>query len=230
MPERPTARVNDYAGALSQGDRARLEAQLAAAESGTRQLVVAIFPSLEGESPEDFSIRLAEKWKIGGKKNDDGVLVTLFIAERKVRIEVGYGLEDRLTDALSSRVIRELMAPRFKQGDYAGGLQVGLEEIDRIVARGETRLPPEGGRRGPSDGEGLVGGLVLFVLFVVVLFVLSRRRGGGGGGGGFTGGGGGWVIFPGGGGRGGWSSGGRSSGGFSGGGGSFGGGGASGDW
>jgi uncharacterized protein len=214
---------------LSPDAVARLDAQLRSYETGTtRQIAVAIFPSLDGESIEDFSIRLAEKWKIGSRANNDGVLVTLFIQDRRDRIDVGYGLEDRLTDALTARIRTELMEPRFKQGDYEGGLRAGLAAIDTATGgheHAEGRLPARAPQT--SDGGQLV--LILFFIVFVVVLIIVRRRGGGGRGG-FWGGGG-WFLGGGGfsGGSSGWSSGGGG-GGWSGGGGSFGGGGSSGSW
>jgi uncharacterized protein len=214
---------------LSADAKARLTEQLRSYELGTtRQIAVAIFPSLDGEPIEDLSVRLAEKWKIGSRKNSDGVLVTIAIAEHQDRIEVGYGLEAQLTDALSGRILRELMDPRFKAGDFEGGLRAGLAAIDTATGghqHDEGRLPA----RGQSRGPGIPIWLIVLVIIVIVSFI-GRRRGGGGGGGGFWpgfflgGGGGGWSA-----GSGGWRSGGGG-GGWSGGGGSFGGGGASSSW
>jgi uncharacterized protein len=224
VPDHPEGRVSDYAHALTPTDLRQLNEQLQSYASGTRQIAVAIFPSLDGESIEDFSIRLAEKWKIGGKKNDDGVLVTVFLADHKLRIEVGYGLEDKLTDALSSRIIREIIAPRFQKGDVAGGLRAGLAEINAVISGGQPSLPPE-----TRSHQSIAPFIAFLALFIFILVIGIIRRGGGGGG--FTGGAAGWIIgslLSGGGGGGGWSSGGG--GGFSGGGGSFGGGGASGSW
>jgi uncharacterized protein len=230
VPDKPLGRVSDYAHALTPREALELEQQLADYENGTQQIAVAIFPSLDGESLEDFSIRLAEKWKIGGKKNSDGVLLSLYLADHKMRIEVGYGLEGLLTDALSSRILREIMAPKLRAGDTAGAISDAVAEIHHIVTEGKTTLPPPS--RASGRGDGLPTGLVIIVVITIIAIVVIGARAGGGGGG-FTGGGGGWSS-GGWGGGGGWSSGGSSgggsSGGFSGGGGSFGGGGAGGSW
>lgn len=224
MPDHPAGRVSDYAHALSDAERQKLEAQLASYENGTQQIAVAVFPSLDGESLEDFSMRLAEKWKIGGKKNADGVILSLFLADHKMRIEVGYGLEGLLTDALSSRILREIMAPKLRQNDVAGAISDAVAEIHHIITEGKTTLPPPARSVGP---EGLPTGLVIVVVIIIIAIVVIGSRSGRGGGG-FTGGGGGWI--GGGGSSGGGWGGGSSGGGFSGGGGSFGGGGASGSW
>jgi uncharacterized protein len=228
--------VTDYAHVLSADALARLNQQALSYEPGsTRKIVVAIFPTLDDEAVEDFSIRLAEAWKIGSKKNNDGVLVLLFIKEHKIRIEVGYGLEGELTDVKSHRIEDELMAPRFRQGDWEGGIRAALAAIDTATGgheHAEGKLPA----RQPSSssgGGGIPIGVIVFIIFFVVLLI-SRRGGGGRGGGGSIwpwiflggGGGGGWS-----GGSSGWSSGGGGGSGWSGGGGgSFGGGGATGSW
>jgi uncharacterized protein len=221
-------RVTDLARVLAEPERAGLEARLEAYERQTgHQFAVLVLPSLEGEILEDFSHRTAERWRLGDRERDDGLLVLLAIGERKVRIEVGDGLEGAITDALAKRVIAERMAPRLRAGDYAGGLTAGLEAL-MSAAQGEAvGAAPGDGAGAPAPGR---GAWVVPVLFLVVLLLLSRaRRGGrrrGGGifflppfGGGFSVGGrhDGW-----------WSGGGG--GGFGGGGGGFGGGGASGDW
>jgi len=238
VPPAPTQPVTDYAHVLSPDAVARLNQQALSYEPGsTRKIVVAIFPSLEDEAVEDFTIRLAEKWKIGSKKNNDGVLVVLFVKEHKIRIEVGYGLEGQLTDLQAHRIEDELMAPRFRQGDYEGGLRAALAAIDTATGgheHAEGKLPA----RAPKSGDGGGGipiGVIIFIVFVIILAIRRRGGGGRGGGGGLGfwpgfflggGGGGGWS-----GGSGGWSSGGGGGGGWSGGGGgSFGGGGATGSW
>jgi uncharacterized protein len=231
----PTVRVSDYAGALTPDARARLERILAEGERATgAQIVVAVFPSLEGESLEDFSIRLAERWKVGRKELDDGAIVLVFLNERRVRIEVGYGLEGAIPDIEASRIIREQIAPRFREGRYDAGLEAAARAL---YAKVETTAPAE--RRG-SDREGAfpsVGLLGFFVILGIIALMLWREaattrgitRG-------YTAGRRGWgvppvVMFPPfGGGWGGRRGGGGGFGGFSAGGGSFGGGGASGDW
>jgi len=227
IPAAPEGPVNDYAHALPPGGVERLTQQLKSYEQGTtRQIAVAIFPSLEDESIEDFTIRLAEKWKIGSKKNSDGVLVTLFMKEHRDRIDVGYGLEGQLPDALAQRILHEVMEPRFKQGDLEGGLREGLGAIDTATGgheHAEGKLPVASARSRGTPFENVIGFLVI-VAIVIVVGRITRRRGGGGGGGsfgGFSGGSGGWS---------GGGSGSSSGGGWSGGGGSFGGGGASGSW
>jgi uncharacterized protein len=238
IPPPPDRRINDYAGALSPADRDRLEQALVAREATSRnQVVVAIFRSLEGESLEDYSIRLAQAWRIGQKGLDNGVIFLIFLDDRKTRIEVGYGLEGSLTDAVSSSILRDVVAPRFRSGRLADGIAAGLDAIDRAIAGTYVRPPDAGkGRRAGDLGwRELLA--VVFVLLLLVAFAQNRmqqaalrRRGWTGGssgwGGPFIGGGLGGGLGGGWGGGGGGSSGG----GFSGGGGSFGGGGSSGSW
>jgi uncharacterized protein len=233
IPPAPQRRINDYAGALSAADRDRLEQTLITREATSRnQVVVAIFRSLEGESLEDYSIRLAQTWRIGQKGLDNGVIFLVFLDDRKMRIEVGYGLEGSLTDAISSSILRDVVAPRFRRGRIADGIGAGLDAIDRAIA-GTYRRPPGPNRGQPPHGFGWreVLGLV-FVALLLFALVQNRlqnralRRQG------WTGGSAGWGgPFMGGGrfGSGGFG-GGSSGGGFSGGGGSFGGGGSSGSW
>jgi uncharacterized protein len=236
IPPPPDRRVNDYAGVLSAADRDRLEQKLIAGEAGSRnQIVVAIFRSLQGASLEDYSIRLAQAWRIGQKGLDNGVIFLVFLDDRKTRIEVGYGLEGNLTDAISSSILRDVVAPRFREGRIADGIGAGLDAIERAIAGTYVRPPSarDAERSGDNIGIGvrelIALGFVLFLIFAVVQNRMqsqaTRRRGWTGGptgwGGPFIGGG------FGGGGFGGGSSGG---GGFSGGGGSFGGGGSSGSW
>lgn len=230
VPPAPQGRVSDFAGLLAPADRQRLESRLEQIEAASsNQFAVALFKSLEGDSLEDFSIRLGDAWKVGHKGRDNGLLLLLFVDDRKVRIEVGKGLEGAIPDALAGRVIRDVMRPRFREGDYAGGLLAAAEALD-AASRGEFQPLPEK-VRGVSVPAPLAGLLpfLLFGAFWLLAARLNRAQhlghrgyrdrtwwvgpwGGFGSGGGFGGG------FGGGGG------------GFSGGGGGFGGGGASGDW
>jgi uncharacterized protein len=237
VPPAPVRWVTDSANILSTTDEAFLDTKLKnfEQESGA-QFIVYTLPSIENESIEDFTIRAVEKWKVGQKKYDNGLVLFVFVKERKVRVEVGYGLEGTITDAVSSRVIREQIAPHFQKNDYNAGLNAAADEIMRRIRTGEKPVEPLQPTGGQPSGEpgGFDIGTIVFIaimLFFFVLPMLQRRRGGGcggciplflpmGGGGGITFGGGG---FSGGGFGGG-------GGGFSGGGGGFGGGGATGGW
>jgi len=237
VPPPPNQWFTDRAGIVSPTEADLLNRKLSDFEQQSgAQFIIYTFPSLEGEALEDFTIRCAEAWKVGQKKYDNGLILFVFVEERKLRIEVGYGLEGTMTDAFSSRVIREFITPAFQRGQYAAGLNAGADAVIKKIRTGEEPVPPmqpreERGRRRGSGDLGIIP--IIFILIVIFFVVLPILRGGGGcsgciwplifsGGRGFTigGGGGGWS---GGGGFGG-------GGGFSGGGGSFGGGGASGGW
>ena len=231
VPPPPDHRINDYAGVLSPADRQRLEQKLIGREgTASNQVVVAIFKSLEGESLEDFSIRLAQAWRVGQKGLDNGVIFLIFVDDHKMRLEVGYGLEANLTDAISSSILRDVVAPRFREGRMADGIAAGLDAIDQAIA-GTYKQPAPSAR--PAQGPNIASLLIL--LFVLgglgmsiippLFFYRSRGQGWTGGRSGWGGPSGG-IWIGGGGGGGGFGDGG----GFSGGGGSFGGGGASGSW
>ena len=231
IPPPPDRRINDYAGVLSADERARLEDTLRARErESSNQIVVAMFRSLQGESLEDYSIRLAQAWRVGQKSLDNGVVFLVFIDDRKMRLEVGYGLESKLTDALSSQILRQVVAPRFREGKIAAGIAAGLDAIEQAIAGTYKAAPP--GKPARAQGWNpmqlillliVVGGI--FSIVVPALYSSHVRRQG------WTGGSRGWGgpnIFTGGS----WGGGGGGGGGgdFGGGGGGFGGGGASGDW
>jgi uncharacterized protein len=244
LPPKPDGHINDYAGVLSSGERQALERSLTEREAATgAQMVIAIFPSLEGESLEDYSIRLAQQWRVGQKTLDNGVILLVFLKERKIRMEVGYGLEPVVTDAVAASIERDRIAPRFREGRYAAGLDAAVAAVfERVGAgAGKPAAPPP---PGPGRGGGSTPVVGFVVLLGVILFIVFRNALGGRGAGrsGYTAGGQGWqapVIMSlpwwlgrgrgGGGGFGGGGFGGGG-GGFSGGGGGFGGGGASGDW
>ncbi len=233
LPPPPTAYFNDYAGLVPAGDAQRLDAKLRQfAEQTSTQVVVAVFPSLPSPSLEDFTIRTAESWRVGRKDWDNGAVFFVFVNDRKMRVETGYGLEGALPDQLAGRILDEQVRPRFRSGDWAGGIEAGIDGI-MAATRGEYTAPPK-----KPQGVPLVA-VVIIVLFVILFFWLASqgprtgyvgrtyggrgwRRDSGTWGGGSTWGGGGSS-------GGGWSGGGGG-GGFSGGGGSFGGGGASSSW
>jgi len=234
IPPAPTRYLTDLAGVVPGERAAQIEATLAAIEQRTGHQVVAVtFPSLEGEALEDFTMRVAEQWKVGRRSLDDGVIFFAFIAERRLRLEVGYGLEGTVTDALSSRLLAATVKPAFREGDYGAGI-LALATALESVFRGDPPPAPRE-RRGGGGEVALVVGLIVLLL---LLQLLSRHGGSGSamrrGGWSTRGGGrrGPWDGYGGGfgGGSSGGGFGGGSFGGFSSGGGSFGGGGASGSW
>nr|WP_279011100.1 TPM domain-containing protein [Aeromonas jandaei] len=219
-PDFPTlsGRVVDEASLMSRKQAHQLTQQLAAFEKRSGiQLVVVSVDSLQGETIEEYGYQLGRHWGIGQKGKDNGVLLLIAQDERKVRIEVGYGLEGDLPDAIAANIIQTRILPAFKRGDMVAGVVAGSQAIMQAL----------GGQYQPTDNaskEDKLGGLWLFILLVIAMIVLHNLRGGGGGPGGRRRS----AYMAGGFGAG--SFGNRSGGGFSGGGGSFGGGGASGGW
>ncbi|NTW55089.1 MAG: hypothetical protein HGB15_10130 [Chlorobaculum sp.] len=219
-----TQRVNDYATMISPEARLQIEQKLAAIEAGDgTQIAILTVPSLQGEPIEEFSIRVAEAWKIGEKKRDNGILLIVSKGDRKMRIEVGYGLEGRLTDLQSGRIIRDIIKPAFARGDFDAGF-IGATDAMISAVKGEFKADSLATAKGKGDKPSIP---IVFIILMVLFFYLrlfgGRHRGGPFGFGGPGGG-----IFTSGGGFG--DSGFGGGGGFSGGGGGFGGGGASGDW
>lgn len=222
-----SGRVVDDAGVLSPDTKQRLTGILAQLEQKTGdQLVVATLKSLQGREIADYGYRLGRQWGIGQKGHDNGAILIVVPSERNVRIEVGYGLEGTLTDAQSKLIIENEIIPRFRNGDYDGGVTAGTIALVRLLGGNAVDVgaaPPSGQRVSHDSDDG--GGFPIWIAIIVIWIVFGRffwpllflgRRsnwGGGFGGGGFGGG-----------------SGGFGGGGFSGGGGSFGGGGASGRW
>jgi uncharacterized protein len=238
-----TGRVVDDANVLTPEAKTELTEKLAALETKTgRQLVIATLPSLQGDDIEDYGYQLGRAWGIGQKGKDNGAVFIIAPSEHKARIEVGYGLEPILTDAMSRIILEREVFPRFRAGDMSGGIvggadalvqQLGLDPAaaQAAMATAEQAPPPVHHRRGGGLGALISLGLIIFVLSRV--FGGRRRYGSGGGGG--LGGALPWIVLGSmmGGGRDrddDWGGGGGDGGGFSGGGGSFGGGGASGGW
>ncbi len=226
-------RVVDNAQLLSPADKTALDAELKALEDkSSDQVVVVTLPSLQGYTIEDYGYQLGRHWGIGTAKLNNGVLLIVAPNERKVRIEVGRGLEPTLTDALSKIVIDNAILPRFRAGDFTGGIKDGVGDIVRVLTGDAAEVEARARARQDADDEAI--DWVLVIIWTVILLWIaysiwrsirytpraSHRRGGP-------------DLVPGptwGGGGGSWSSGGGGGGGFSGGGGSFGGGGASGGW
>jgi uncharacterized protein len=234
LPPAPEHYFNDYAHVASPTTAARLDRQLEDFERQTsNQVWVAIYPTLDTDSSiEDFTQRVAQSWKVGQKLHNNGIVLFVFTQPRKMRIEVGYGLEGAVPDILAKQIIENEIKPAFKAGNYDAGLAAGVDAILKAT-RGEYK--GNGKTTGDQGGGWSVLWVTLIIGFFIYLGVRSARRGPPRGGGGFSpaggwflsgaGWGGGWSGSGGGGGFGG------GGGGFGGGGGgSFGGGGASGSW
>lgn len=229
-----TGRIVDQANIIPQQAREALEPRLAELEQKSGiQLVVATVSTLDGQEIEPYANELFRFWKLGEKNKNNGVLLLVAPNERRVRIEVGYGLEGTLTDALSAVIIANAITPRFKAGDFSGGITRGIDDIITVLTTDESEWQKRPSLRldrpqaaHPTNWIGLIAFGVFLVLLtvspgfraLVFAMLLTGRGGGYGGSGGRWGGG-----FGG-------RSGGSGGGGFSGGGGSSGGGGASGRW
>lgn len=167
-------RVNDYAELLSPATEASLESVLKSLESSdSTQIVVLTIGSLQGDSLEEFSLRVVEDWKIGQQGLDNGVLLLVARDDRKIRIEVGYGLEGKLTDMTAGRIIRNVMGPRFKQGDFNQGIIDGIGAIVMTV-RGEFTAAAETKPNG--SGREDPGGLLTSMIFIFFIFGSLLRK------------------------------------------------------
>lgn len=243
-----TGRVVDGANVIDAATRDAITRKLEAFEAkSSDQVVVVTVPDLDGEAIEPYSNRLYRSWALGQKQENNGVLLVVAPNDRKVRIEVGYGLEGTLTDLLSKLIIENAIIPGFRSGDYAGGIARGVDDILTVLAGDSAELEARARRNAKEPSSDVDWFMVVFITVWVVIFfggfgmavlapIFGRKigpgqyrwlgmdidtrpssRGSGGRGGGWTSGGGGWSS-------------GGSDGGFSGGGGSSGGGGASGSW
>ncbi len=228
-------RVTDAAGILPAETIAALDAKLAALEAATTiQVVVATVPDLQGDDIDDYGYQLGRAWGIGQKGANNGALLIVAPNERKVRIEVGYGLEGTLTDALTSQIIRRDIVPHFKAGDMPGGVVAGADSLVQLLqlpADQQAAMAKQAlASRGSDSAKPNIGVAIFWVIIIIIWLIVSIRRSKRGQSSGSNilwgpGLGGGWG--GGGGGGGGWGGGG---GGFGGGGGGFGGGGSSGGW
>ena len=232
IPPKPAGYFNDYAGVISKEAARRFNEQLSQVERETsNQVVVAVFPKMQSDDDiAAYAQRVADSWGVGTKAQRNGVLLIVFIADRKMSIQVGYGLEGALPDAIAYDIRANQVTPHFRNGDYEGGLAAGIDGIEKAIrgeykGSGKTITEQRRNRGAPS--------FLWFIIFIIILSLISRmmRRLGGYS---YSSRRSGPVFIPMGfgGGGGGWSSGGGGGGfsGFTGGGGSFGGGGSSGSW
>jgi uncharacterized protein len=232
VPPAPKRYFNDYAGVVSAATAQELNSRLETFEKETSsQVLVAIYPKMESDSSiEDYTVRVAQAWGVGQKDKRNGAVLFLFISDRKMFLQVGYGLEGAIPDALAKQITEFEVKPRLQQGDYDGALRAGVMAILQ-AARGEYKGTGRtvSQQRSSGNNSWFVFG---FILFIFIMSLLSRRARRGrvyGSGGWGSGGWGGWSGGSWGGGGGSWSSS-SGGGGFSAGGGSFGGGGAGSSW
>jgi uncharacterized protein len=170
--------VNDYAGRVSPSARSKIEGELRTFEqSDSTQVVILTIPSLEGENIEEFSIKVAEAWKIGQQQKDNGVLFVVSKQERKIRIEVGRGLEGKLTDLMAGRIIDQVIKPRFKQGDFDGGFITGVSALIDAT-RGEFKAEQRPVQRRQKGFPPFLTLLLFLGVFTLILGSISRILGG----------------------------------------------------
>jgi uncharacterized protein len=224
IPPAPTQYFNDYARVVSSATASQLNQTLEDFErQSSEQILVAIFPTMQSDSSiEDYTVRVARAWKVGQKDKNNGAVLFVFVQDHKMFLEVGYGLEGVLPDALCKRIIDEQISPRFKAGDYDGGLTAGVQSI-LAATKGEYKETGEtvaDNQASHGSGSPFLG--FGFVMLIIIFIIFTRGSGM------FLP----WLLLSSSGSSRGWGGGGFSSGGggFSGGGGSFGGGGAGGSW
>ena len=215
FPVLTTSPVVDAANVLGETQTVIIGNKLKNYEDASgHQIAVATVPTLEGYDIRDYGNLLFRKWQLGDKKRNDGVLVLVAPNEHKVSIETGYGVEGDLTDAMTSIIIQNAMVPRFKAGDYVGGVNAGIEDIEKVIGGQGDQVVARVQNQSALTINDILPFIIVFIVIVVILSNASRGGrimiipGGGFGGGGYSGGGGGWSS----------------------GGGSSGGGGASGGW
>ena len=181
VPPLAGKRVHDLANVLSSQTVQNLEYQLKLHQDSTGyQIAILIIPSLNGESLEEYSLRVAHnEWKLGSEKNDNGALLLVAVEDRKMRIEVGQGLEGVLTDALCSQIIRNEMAPEFRRGDYDAGVLLAINAIVQAIAGEYTAEQTVGENSEMGIGERILTGLFIFGILGMFTYAGLRTKGGG---------------------------------------------------
>ena len=168
-----TARVTDLTGTLTKAQTASLEQRLQSFEARKgSQVSVLMLPSTAPEAIEQYALRVAEQWKIGRKNVDDGAILVVATNDRALRIEVGYGLEGALNDATASRIIREVIAPRLREGDFYGGINAGVDRMLRVI---DGEPLPDPAKPVPQVGGGLGQSLPILLILAMVVGGLLRR-------------------------------------------------------
>jgi uncharacterized protein len=172
-------RITDLAGVLAPEQINALDSKLQSLETtDSTQIAVLIIPSLEGASLEDFTIRVVESWQLGQKGRDNGVLLFIAVKDRKIRIEVGYGLEQVLTDATSSQIIRNEIAPSFRSGNYYQGIDAGITGIIQAI-RGVYQAPPSEYRQSRAKSGGIFNLIIVFLFPLLWILSVTGKWGGG---------------------------------------------------
>jgi uncharacterized protein len=169
-------RVTDLAGTLTAPQRDALESKLAAFEKQRgSQVAVLIVPTIGDETIEEFAGRVTDEWKLGRKGVDDGVLFAIAMKERRMRIHTGRGVQGTLTDALSKRIISDIVSPRFRNGDFAGGIDAGVDAIMKAIEGEQLPLPKEAPSRGKVDSTSSLGDFAIFALFAIPIAGMVLR-------------------------------------------------------
>jgi uncharacterized protein len=207
IPSAPNRWVTDTANFMSPGAASSLDSRLEGYERSTGHQLIVYIGETTGDAPiDDWAVRAFQKWKVGRKGIDDGLILFIMAADRKLRFEVGYGLEPVVPDAIASRVINEVLVPRILAGDRDGAVISGMDAVMTVIGGGGLP-PPQRGNARRADRPMTLGQLILYgIIGLVILFILITNpslafyllasilsgggRGGGGGGGGFGGGGG----------------------------------------
>ena len=186
IPPPPSRFLYDGAGVLNGSERQQIESRLMQLNQQGQQIGVCVLPSLDGESIEDASLRIAESWRPGFRRQDSGALIAVFINDRKMRVEVGYGLESRIPDSVARRIVMQDMRPAFRRGDYAGGILGAIESISQAAlgtsssrGSGNGTIAFPGGYHFDSDGAGVAGfggfGCCCWILLAIIIIRAIMR-------------------------------------------------------
>ncbi|MBK8611673.1 MAG: TPM domain-containing protein [Chitinophagaceae bacterium] len=176
LKQKPAQLVNDFTGTLTAGQQQALETKLVAVDDSTStQIAVVIIPSLNGRDVADFNIELGRAWGVGGKTNNNGVILLIAKNDRKLNIATGYGLEGALPDITAKQIIDQVIVPNFKGDDYYRGIEEGTDAIIQAV-KGEYTAPENYG----SGGSSRIGSIIFWIVLVIILIALRSGRGGGG--------------------------------------------------
>jgi uncharacterized protein len=185
LPARPDGPIADYANVIEPGDESALDAKLRAYNQSTgRAIILATVPSLDGEEIEPYAQRLAESWNIGGGESENGVLLLVAPAERKLRIHTARGVQERMTDIMSGRIIRDTIVPQFKAGNMSGGIVAGVDaiiaQLDMDPAQAQAIEEAQAAaERARQDEGGFPIGALFWLVFVFLFFVLPMLSRGG---------------------------------------------------
>ncbi|RYE16252.1 MAG: TPM domain-containing protein, partial [Sphingobacteriales bacterium] len=179
LPEKPTTLVNDYAGVLSAADKQSLEDKVVAFDDSTStQIAIVLVKTLGDQDVAEYALKLGRKWGVGHAGKNNGIMILAAIDDRKLTIQTGYGVEGAIPDAITRQIRENDMNPRFREGDYYGGLNAAVEDIIKYT-KGEFKAEAKPVKK---QGKGGPPVIVIIIVIVVLILVFSKRGGGGGGG------------------------------------------------